>query len=105
MLEELAAEFGVPTAAVLARVTALEAQGALSGVVDDRGKFIAITPDELDAVAGFIKRRGRVSRAELVTESARLIRLSAAAATAADGDGEGAALTAGGHGAVAHAPG
>uniref|UniRef100_A0A670YVQ2 DDRGK domain containing 1 n=1 Tax=Pseudonaja textilis TaxID=8673 RepID=A0A670YVQ2_PSETE len=46
-----------------------------AGVIDDRGKFIYITPQELTAVAEFIRRRGRVSITELAQESNSLINL------------------------------
>jgi len=48
----------------------------LLGVVDDRGKFIYISPDELEAVAKFVKQRGRVSIAELAESSNKLINLN-----------------------------
>lgn len=44
-----------------------------TGVIDDRGKFIYITPEELVAVANFIRQRGRVSIAELAQASNSLI--------------------------------
>lgn len=47
----------------------------LVGVIDDRGKFISITPVEMDAVAQFIRQRGRVSISELVQASNSLINL------------------------------
>uniref|UniRef100_A0A8C3IL25 DDRGK domain containing 1 n=1 Tax=Chrysemys picta bellii TaxID=8478 RepID=A0A8C3IL25_CHRPI len=47
----------------------------LLGVIDDRGKFIYITPEEMTAVAQFIKQRGRVSIAELAEASNSLINL------------------------------
>lgn len=53
----------------------LQENGELSGVVDDRGKFIYISDQELQAVANFIKQRGRVSIAELVSSSNRLVNL------------------------------
>lgn len=53
----------------------LQESGELSGVVDDRGKFIFISDEELKAVADFIQQRGRVSIAELVSSSNRLINL------------------------------
>ena len=37
-LDELAAEFGMRTQEAIKRVQALEAEGALTGVMDDRGK-------------------------------------------------------------------
>ena len=52
------------------------ADGTLTGVLDDRGKFIYITMDELESVAKFIKQRGRVSIQELAESSNRLVRLT-----------------------------
>lgn len=47
-----------------------------AGVIDDRGKFISITPEELNAVAQFIRQRGRVSITELAQASSSLINLT-----------------------------
>ena len=44
-------------------------------MVDDRGKFIYISPEELQAVATFVQRRGRISIAELAVESNKLVNL------------------------------
>lgn len=44
-----------------------------TGVIDDRGKFIYITPEELAAMANFIRQRGRVSITELAQASNSLI--------------------------------
>lgn len=61
---------------VISRIQAMEAAGRLTGVLDDRGKFLSIEPAELDAVARWINRRGRVTIADLVTESNKLIDLN-----------------------------
>lgn len=45
------------------------------GVIDDRGKFIYITMDELKAVAAYIQERGRVSISELARASNSLINI------------------------------
>ncbi|PSN44797.1 DDRGK domain-containing protein 1 [Blattella germanica] len=45
-------------------------------VVDDRGKFIYISQEELEAVAKFVKQRGRVSITELAESSNQLINLN-----------------------------
>ena len=58
-------------------MTTLVEEGQLSGVLDDRGKFIFITPEEYEAVAKFIKQRGRVSITELAESSNCLINLHA----------------------------
>ena len=60
---------------VISRIQSLQESGDLTGVVDDRGKFIYVSLQELKAVAKFIKQRGRVSISDLVTSSNTLINL------------------------------
>ncbi|XP_019723708.1 DDRGK domain-containing protein 1 [Hippocampus comes] len=75
LLEDLASHFGMRTKDAIARLQDLLAEGSLTGVIDDRGKFISITQAEMDAVAQFIKQRGRVSITELAQASNSLINL------------------------------
>merc|ERR1711902_251641 len=75
VLEDLAAHFKMKTQDAIDRVTTLTEEGELTGVIDDRGKFIYISQNELEAVAKFITQRGRVSIAELAENSNRLISL------------------------------
>ncbi|KAM4710916.1 DDRGK domain-containing protein 1 [Anableps anableps] len=75
LLEDLASHFGMRTQDAIARLQDLLAEGTLTGVIDDRGKFIFITPEELDSVAQFIRQRGRVSITELAQASNSLINL------------------------------
>lgn len=49
--------------------------GRLSGVMDDRGKYIYISQEEMQAVADYIKRQGRVSIAHLASKSNQFIDL------------------------------
>jgi DDRGK domain-containing protein 1 len=77
-LDELAAEFSLKTAEVVERIKQLEESDMLTGVLDDRGKYIFITPQEFQQVAAFIKRRGRVSISDIVAESNKLINLAEA---------------------------
>lgn len=58
------------------RVTQLQEDGILTGVIDDRGKFIYISMEELEAVAKFIKQQGRVSITDLAMNSNKLINLT-----------------------------
>lgn len=51
------------------------ASGRLSGVMDDRGKFIYISQEEMKAVADYIKRQGRVSISHLASKSNQFIDL------------------------------
>ncbi|KTF76805.1 hypothetical protein cypCar_00040405 [Cyprinus carpio] len=67
LLEDLASHFSLRTQIIKRHVRR---------VIDDRGKFIFITPEELNAVAQFIKKRGRVSISELVQASNTLINLT-----------------------------
>lgn len=76
VLEDLAAHFGLKTISVVERIQELQTTGTLTGVIDDRGKFIYISQEELEAVAKFVRQRGRVSITELVENSNNLINLS-----------------------------
>lgn len=57
------------------RVRQLQEMSRLTGVIDDRGKFIFISREELEAVAAFIKLQGRVSIQDLASASSTLVRL------------------------------
>lgn len=76
VLESLASHFRLKTAKAIDRIRELQANGTLTGVLDDRGKFIYISQAEFNAVAKFVKRRGRVSIAELAESSNILIDLN-----------------------------
>ena len=76
VLEELGGEVSLKTADVINRVKALEQMGHLSGVIDDRGKFIYITRDEMVSVAKYVQRKGRVRISTLAQESNKLIDLT-----------------------------
>ncbi|KAL6776189.1 hypothetical protein ACKKBG_A20200 [Auxenochlorella protothecoides x Auxenochlorella symbiontica] len=75
-LDALAAEFGLKVADVIKKVQGLEAEQKLTGIMDDRGKFIYISRGELEAVAEAITSRGRIAIAELAQLSTRLIDLN-----------------------------
>eukprot|EP00249_Psilotum_nudum_P008577 c21376_g1_i1 orf=246-1148(-) len=74
-LEDLAAEFRLRTQDVIDRIYSLEQIGRLSGVMDDRGKYIYISLEEMEAVAEYIKKQGRVSIAHLAGKSNEFIDL------------------------------
>lgn len=75
-LESLASQFNLRTQEAIDRIHDLQEMGRLTGVVDDRGKFIFISQEELEAFALFIKQRGRVSIQELASSSSMLINFS-----------------------------
>ncbi|KAM4092517.1 hypothetical protein ACJW30_06G045300 [Castanea mollissima] len=74
-LEDIAAEFKLRTQECINRITSLESMGRLSGVMDDRGKYIYISQEEMKAVADYIKRQGRVSISHLASKSNQFIDL------------------------------
>ncbi|GER25490.1 DDRGK domain-containing protein 1 [Striga asiatica] len=74
-LEEIAAEFKLRTQDCINRITSLESMGRLSGVMDDRGKYIYISLEEMRAVADYIRREGRVSISHLASKSNQFIDL------------------------------
>lgn len=74
-LEDIAAEFKLRTQECINRITSLEDMGRLSGVMDDRGKYIYISLEEMKAVADYIKREGRVSISHLASMSNQFIDL------------------------------
>lgn len=74
-LEDLALHFHLKTQEIIDRLQNLQEMGRLTGVMDDRGKFIYISEEELKNVAKFIKQRGRISIAELAESSNTLITL------------------------------
>ncbi|CAH2299375.1 vomeronasal type-1 receptor 90-like, partial [Pelobates cultripes] len=76
ILEELGAHFGLRAQDAISRIHDLLADGSITGVIDDRGKFIYITVEEMAAVAQFIRQRGRVSISELAQASNKLINLT-----------------------------
>merc|ERR1712192_15940 len=75
LLEDLAAQFHLKTQEAIDRVTQLQADGLLTGVIDDRGEFIYVSQEELEAVAKFIRQQGRVSITDLAMSSNQLITL------------------------------
>lgn len=60
---------------VVDRIKSLELNKMLTGIIDERGKYIYITPNEFEAVMNYIKIKGRVNKAELLTECNNLIKL------------------------------
>merc|ERR1711892_60876 len=75
LLEDLAAQFHLKTQEAIDRVMQLQTDGLLTGVIDDRGKFIYVSQEELEAVAKFIRQQGRVSITDLAMSSNQLISL------------------------------
>ena len=84
-LEEIAVEFHLRSAEVVDRIQNLEAMGRLTGVMDERGKYIYISAEEMQAVARYVRTKGRVAIGELAARSDDLIDLEGKAAAAGAG--------------------
>lgn len=65
----------LPPQEAIDRVRQLQEMSHLTGVVDDRGKFIFISQEELESVAAFVKLKGRVSIQDLAAASSSLVQL------------------------------
>eukprot|EP01137_Pigoraptor_chileana_P000655 Opistho-2@37151 len=76
LLEDLAAHFKLRTQDAINRLRALEDMGRITGVTDDRGKFIHVSMEELEAVAKYIRQNGRVAISDIADASNRLINLA-----------------------------
>uniref|UniRef100_A0A8W7PAC8 DDRGK domain-containing protein 1 n=1 Tax=Anopheles coluzzii TaxID=1518534 RepID=A0A8W7PAC8_ANOCL len=76
VLEDLAVQFKLKVQAVIDRIGELQKEERITGVIDDRGKFIYISEEELKSVAKFIRQRGRISITELAENSNQLIHLA-----------------------------
>jgi len=75
-LEDLAADFKMKTSVAIDRLKDLEKLGRLSGIFDDRGKYVYITTEEMAGVAEWLKNKGRISRADLVAACNKIVRLN-----------------------------
>lgn len=59
------------------RIESLREGGRLCGVLDDRGRFLCLTEDELERLAAALKSQGRFSKeSDLVNACNRIIRLT-----------------------------
>lgn len=76
LMEDLASHFSLRTQEAIQRVQDLQAMGRLTGVIDDRGKFIHISTEEMQEVAKFIRLHGRISIADLAAASSSLVNLT-----------------------------
>ena len=74
-IEWLAARYRLRPAELVNRLETLRSSGLLTGVLDERGSFIALDQQELQAAASLIRSLGRVSIAELTRRLADVVHL------------------------------
>ena len=74
-VEELAAAFGLTNKVCVQRLKDLEANGSLTGVLDDRGKYIFITPEETESLMKMLNQKKRLTKSDLIDEFSKIVRL------------------------------
>ena len=80
MLDELSSKFKISTKEAIDRIKALEESQRLTGVIDDRGKYIFIKREELEKIKNLIISKGRINRRDLILECSRIVSLEPSAA-------------------------
>ena len=53
----------------------MESENKISGVFDERGKYLFIEQREWDAVRNYIEAKGRLKKSEMMSECARIIKI------------------------------
>lgn len=75
-LEDLSGVFKINPNDIVDRLNMLESQGRMTGIIDDRGKYIYLTEKELAAIEKVFMQRGRISKVELIKECNKIIRFA-----------------------------
>lgn len=73
VLQDTARALGVTVEQLVLVMEEQQRSNAISGVFDDRGRYIFIAEEHFAAIARFMRQRGRVSISELCRECNRLI--------------------------------
>lgn len=73
-LEDLSGVFKINPNDIVDRLNLLEEQGKITGIVDDRGKYIYLTEKEVGAIEKIFMQRGRISKTDLIKECNKIIR-------------------------------
>lgn len=74
-LEDLAVNFGIPNKSVIQRIRDLEADDVLTGILDDRGKYIYIEKEEIESLLNCVEKKGKFTKSEMISEFSKLVRL------------------------------
>lgn len=57
------------------KIKQLEGEHLISGIFDERGKYLVIESGEWEAIKNYISARGRVKKTDIMNECARLIKI------------------------------
>ena len=75
LLEDLSHEFKLSTKDLVEKIKKLEGEGQVSGIFDERGKYLVIEDEEWRAIKNYISARGRVKKTDIMNECAKLIKI------------------------------
>ena len=65
-IDQIASKFNMRTADALSRIQALHAEGILTGIFDERGRYIYVSKQEMLEIREKIKLKGRINVEQLV---------------------------------------
>ena len=74
-IEDLAINFRLGNKETLERIKDLEKTKLLSGVLDDRGKYIYLNQEELEKIEKLLYTKGRLTRGDMREEFSKIVRL------------------------------
>ena len=75
LLEDLSHKFKLSTKELVDKIKELENKGQISGIFDERGKYLVIEDSEWCAIKNYINARGRVKKTDIMSECAKLIKI------------------------------
>ena len=75
LLQDLSHKFKLSTKDMVSKIQELEQASSISGIFDERGKYLVIEGDEWQSIKNYITARGRVKKTDIMTECAKLIKI------------------------------
>ncbi len=75
LLEDLSHKFKLTTRQIVDKIKELETNHLISGIFDERGKYLVIEREEWEAIKKYISARGRVKKTDIMSECAKLIKI------------------------------
>ena len=71
----MAINFKLSNKNVIQRIRDIEASGIIQGILDDRGKYIYISKEEIEGLLNCVKHKGKLTKAEMINEFSKVVRL------------------------------
>ncbi len=71
----MAQNFKLTNKSIIQRIKDLESSGHIKGVLDERGKYIYISNEEIGDLLKIVATKGKLSKGEIIEEFSKIIRL------------------------------